>query len=393
MKEQIKEAISGLQQDLLELSHNIHDNPELGFSEHKAVKWQTDLLQKHGFHIETPYAGLGTSYKASFRLGKGGQPCIAFLAEYDALSGMGHGCGHNLIAAIAVGAALGITKANPPIDGEILVLGCPAEETGNGKVVMINNGGFSGIDFAMMIHPGVGNTLGRKGLAQAALDIEFRGKSAHSKEPSEGINALTSLINVFMGIDVLRQTWADGVRINGIITSGGNAPNIIPDFAAGRFAVRAKTVAYLKKMLDDIQRVVQGCAALTGAVSTVKVGLISTERYCNAVMGQALKHNLALVGEEMEMATPTMAIGSSDFGNVSMIIPGIHEYMSIVSPGIRNHTPEFTVASASPRSDEVVIKGAQGLAMTAYDILANESLRKEIYDEFYATVPQTQKNE
>ncbi len=387
MKEKIQKEIFGLRQEIMELSHNIHDNPELGFAEYNAVKWQTELLKKYDFSVETPYAGIETSYKASFRLGKGG-PCIAFLAEYDALNGIGHGCGHNLIASMAVGAAIGLTKANPAVNGEILVLGCPAEESGFGKVIMLNNGGFKDVDFAMMIHPGVSNMIGRKGLASVTVDVEFKGKSAHSKEPSKGINALTALINVFMGIDVLRQTWRDGTRINGIITSGGKAPNVIPDFAAGRFAVRSQTVDYLEKMLIDIQKVVNGCALLTGAEPNVKVGLISTERYCNAVMGQLLKRNMALLGEEMEMAPPTMEVGSSDFGNVSMKIPGIHEYLSIITTEIRNHTMEFAEAAASPRSDEVVVKGAQGMAMTAYEILSDDSLRKEIYDEFYATVPQ-----
>ena len=207
MKAKIQQKIMDLQQELLDLSHKIHANPELGFEEHQAMQWQINLLKKHGFVITAPYAGLDTAYKAERKLGKGG-PRIAFLAEYDALKGLGHGCGHNLIATMAVGAAIGLAAAEQ-IDGEIIVLGCPAEETGWGKITMLNNGGFKDIDFVMMIHPGSGNIIGRGGLACTDVDIEFKGVAAHSKEPEAGVNALTAMINLFNEIDIFRQTWEE----------------------------------------------------------------------------------------------------------------------------------------------------------------------------------------
>ncbi len=384
-KENIGYEIDRIRPALCDLSHKIHANPELGFAEHKAVQWQTELLQDHGFSIETPYSGLETSYKATFIKGTGG-PAIAFLAEYDALKGLGHACGHNLIAAMAVGGAIGLAKCTAPVNGKVVVIGCPAEETGHGKVILLNNGGFDGIDFAMMIHPGNRNLIGRGGLASTRLDIEFFGKAAHSKEPAEGINALTALLNTFTGIDTLRQVWRDDARINGIITAGGVASNVIPEYAAATFTVRSRTGQYLHKMIADIGRVADAAALVTGAKSKVTTGLVSTERYPNRVMGETFKANMALLNETMTYPPAGLQVGSSDFGNVSMVIPAIHEYLAIATTEVKNHTPEMAGAACSPRSDAVLVKGAQGLAMTGHDILASAELRKRIVDEFQQTM-------
>jgi len=386
MKEKIQEKLMKIQRELCDLSHKIHENPELGFEEHKAVQWQTEILRSHGFHVETPYAGMETAYKATFKLGEDG-PCIAFLAEYDALKGMGHACGHNLIASMSIGAAIGLVKAAEGLNGRIVVLGCPAEETMGGKIIMLNNGGFKDIDFVMMLHPGNENIVGRGGLACTEIDIEFKGAAAHSKEPEEGVNALTAIISVFNGTDILRQTWPEGVKINGIITAGGTASNIIPDFAAARFTIRAKTAKYIEKMIEDIQKVVNAAALITGAKHTVTTGLIFSERYPNAVMRRVFTQNMALLGETMLPAPAGMAMGSSDFSNISMVIPGIHEYVAIAPLEVKNHTIEFVAAATSPKSDEMLLQGAKALAMTGYDILTDQSLRTEIYEEFHATVP------
>lgn len=385
MKNTIEQEINKIQEELLNLSHTIHQNPEIRFQEKKAVKWQTQLLKSHGFSIETPFAGLDTSYKATIK-GGGNGPRVAFLAEYDALEGVGHGCGHNMIATMSVGAAIGLSKIADKINGEIIVLGCPAEESGKGKVVMINNDGFEGIDYAMMIHPSTRNLIGRGGLAAVVLDIEFQGKAAHSKEPAEGINALTAIIKTFSGIDTLRQIWKDDARINGIITAGGIAPNIIPEYAAARFTVRAKTSAYLSKMIKDIERVVEAAAMITGAKPQVKPGLMSTERYSNAVMGNLFKDNMAMLGEVMQHPPKGLSVGSSDIGNVSMIIPTIHEYIAIAPITVKNHTKEFAQAARSEKADEMLLKGAKGLAMTALDIFSSKTLQAEIYNEFKNTV-------
>ncbi|MBP2636270.1 MAG: amidohydrolase [Firmicutes bacterium] len=384
-KQIIQQEIDQVKEALWELSHKIHKNPELGFQEEQAVKWQTELLKQHGFHIQVPFAGLDTSYKATFA-GKGKGPKIAFLAEYDALKGLGHACGHNLIAAMSVGAAIGLSKLIHKLDGEIIVLGCPGEEGGKGKVIMLNNGGFDDIDFAMMIHPATRNLIGRGGLASSVLDVEFFGKAAHSKEPAEGINALTAIINTFTGIDTVRQLWRDDSRINGIIVSGGTAPNIIPEYASARFTVRAKTSKYLLKMIEDIKKVTEAAGLITGARPNVKVGLVSTERYSNSVMGKTIQANMKELGIAMEYPPQGLAVGSSDFGNVSMTVPAIHEYLAIAPLSVKNHTKQMAEAAISKDADEVLIKGAKGLAMTGYDILYNEDLRDQIRFEFQKTI-------
>jgi len=385
MKDQIQQVIDDCKRDLLDLSHNIHQHPEIRFQEEKASKWQIELLRANGFNVENPFAGLATSYRAVMS-GNGKGPRVAFLAEYDALETVGHGCGHNLIAAMSVGAAIGLSKIIKQLDGEIIVLGCPGEESGKGKVIMINNGGFANIDFAMMIHPSNRNLIGRTGLAALVLDIEFIGKAAHSKEPAEGINALTAIIQTFNGIDTLRQKWTDDAKINGIITSGGTAPNVIPEYASARFTVRAKTSDYLLKMLNDIKNVVDAAALITGAQPKFKPGLISTERYPNSVMDEIFKMNMEILGESMNYTPKGLPLGSSDFGNVSMMIPAIHEYIAIASIDVKNHTKEFAKSAISEKSDEMLLKGAKGLAMTAYDILVNPELRKNICYEFETTV-------
>lgn len=385
LKERILHAVDETKAELFELSHKIHQNPEIRFQEEKAVAWQTELLKKHGFEVEVPFAGLATSYKATFK-GKAAGPRIALLAEYDALEEIGHGCGHNLIASMSVGAAISLSTIMNELDGEVLVLGCPAEESGKGKVVMINNGGFANVDYAMMIHPGTKNHIGRGGLAAVVLEVEFRGKAAHSKEPAEGINALTGIIMTFNGIDALRQVWTDDARINGIITAGGTASNVIPEFAAARFTVRAKTSKYLSKMLVDLKKVVDAAALITGAEPTFKAGLMSTERYSNAAMGETFKENMAILGETMNYPAPGVAVGSSDVGNVSMMIPTIHEYLAIAPTNVKNHTREFAQAAISEKGDEMLLKGAKGLAMTACDILTDAALRRKIYDEFESKV-------
>lgn len=391
LKEQILQAVDEIKDELFGLSHKIHQNPEIRFQEEKAVAWQTELLRKHGFSVEVPFAGLATSYKAAIK-GKAAGPRIALLAEYDALEKVGHGCGHNLIASMSVGAAIALARMMGGLEGELMVLGCPAEESGKGKVVMINHGGFANVDYAMMIHPSTRNLIGRGGLAAVVLDVAFRGKAAHSKEPAEGINALTAVIKTFTGIDTLRQVWTDDARINGIITDGGTAPNVIPEYAAARFTVRAKTSKYLLRMLDDIRKAADAAALITGAELSFQPGLMSTERYSNAVMGEILKVNMAVLGETMNYPPHGLSVGSSDIGNVSMLIPTIHEYLAIAPTSVKNHTEEFAQAAISRKGDEMLLKGAKGLAMTAYDIFTDAELREKIYGDFESKVKKERRN-
>lgn len=387
LNERICSAIDSQKETLLNLSHAIHEHPEVRFTENTAVKLIKEVLEANGFEFICPWAGLDTAFKAVYH-GKPGGPTLAFLAEYDALEKIGHGCGHNLIATMSVGAALGLKTQMQDILGDIVVMGCPGEEGGKGKVIMLNNSGFDGIDYAMMIHPADYNMIQRTGLAAVVVDVEFIGQSAHSKQPSDGINALTALIQLFNGIDARRQCWADKTRCNGIITDGGTASNVVPDYAAGKFTVRASTVAELEKVLDDMENIAKAAELMVGAKVKFKPGYISSERYCNLPMDERLKAHVEDFGIEMQYPPKNLAAGSSDFGNVSMKLPGIHAYLSIAAQGekIKNHTKEFTSAAISKRADDIILIGAKSLAMTAYDILTDTDLQKDIAVEF-AKVP------
>ncbi|MCE5202484.1 MAG: amidohydrolase [Synergistaceae bacterium] len=385
VKEEIAVAVEELRAELLKLSHDIHDNPELGLREYNAVKWQKELLEKHGFIVETPFCGMETAFKATCPTNNPNGVKIAFLAEYDALDGIGHGCGHNIIAASAVGAAISLSKTMDEnnISGEVVVFGTPAEETRGGKIPMADNGVFDGFTCALMIHPATENIIARHGLAAQSVDVEFFGKAAHSSSPADGVNALASMIAFFNGIDSFSHTWSNESKINGIITQGGTASNIIPDYTSASFTVRAGKKKTLVNMFGDIERIAKSAALLTGAGFKVNGADIYAERYPSMALGEAFKANMETLGEIMNYPDYTAQVGSSDIGNVSLVVPAIHEYLSIAGPGsVTAHHESFCNAAVSPRADEVVLLAAKGLAMTAADILTDEKLRARMWKEF-----------
>lgn len=381
MKEKILRMIDDNTDKILQLSHNICANPELSFSEKKAVYWQKEILHKYGFELKHPYCGLNTAYRAS----KGGYspgPRIAILSEYDALPEIGHGCGHNIIAASAVGAAIGLSYIIEEIPGQIVVIGTPGEEGGGGKIIMVDKGAFDDVDFAMMIHPASVNMVGRGGLASVNISVEYIGKSAHSAGPEFGINALDSVITLFNNIKICQQQWKNGTKINGIIKEGGTASNIIPDYVSAEFTLRAKTQDYLKIIIEDVKKAIKAAALVTGADYKYSIGLIYAERHPNLVMGEVFKKNLEALGEKVIYPRRDEVLGSSDIGNVSLKVPTIHEYIAITPRLMNSHTKEFAEVAASKLADKMLIKGAKALAMTAYDILSDNKLQKAIYDEF-----------
>lgn len=386
-KNRIQNEIDGLKDVLLELSKKIHDNPEVAFQEYKACGWMIDLLQRHGFLVSEKIGGLDTAFKARFK-GKKPGPRVAFLAEYDALPQIGHGCGHNIIAACSVGAAIGLSKIMKDLAGEVLLIGTPAEEGGGGKVILLENNEFDDVDYALMIHPTSSRAMiGRGGLATTRVTIEFEGKAAHSSAPERGINALSAVIQVFNGIDALRPTFDMKSNINGIITKGGDAANIIPGYARCDFSVRAKTLGELEKLVKKMKQVVKAAEILTGAKASVDIGRMYAERYPNMTIAETFKGNMKLLGEELGYPDPDEKVGSSDIGNVTLKIPAIHSYLKIAEDTINAHSIEFAHASISQRANEITIKGAKGLAMTGYDILKNEDLREKIQREFEEKIP------
>lgn len=392
IKQNIIEEIENIKDELLSLSKNIHENPEIAFNEYNAVKNITALLNKHGFTVEKGISGLDTAFRAEYN-SKGNGPTVAFIAEYDALPEIGHGCGHNLIATMSVGAAIGLSKLANEINGKIVVLGTPGEEGGGGKVIMIDNGCFDDIDYALMIHPSTTNLICRGGLATRKIKIEYHGESAHSSSPEKGINALQAVIQTFNCIDHIRAILPLKTNINGIITEGGKVPNVITDYASCSFSVRADTVSDLKIVVNHIERIVDSVENLTGAKANISKSLIYTERYPNRCIAEKLKENIAQFGEHMEYPVPNMKYGSSDIGNVSLMLPAIHSYIKIAEPGINSHSIDFTKASITDTAHVQMLKGAKALALTGFDIFDNEDLRKNIYDEFHRTVPKYTKTD
>jgi amidohydrolase len=383
-RELILKRLDEVRDALVELSHRIHEKPELGYEEFSARDWQVDFLREQGFDVEAPYCWLETSFRASIKTGDAEGPRLAFLAEYDALPGVGHACGHNIIAASAVGAGVGLAHAmkQAGVAGEVIVLGTPGEEGKGGKIHLVEHGAFDTIDFAMMVHPSNQNLIGRAGLAAQGLTVQYRGKAVHSAVPEKGINALSSLIALFNSIDMLRQIWPDTGRCNGIITEGGKASNIIPDFAEARFTVRAGKKKELLAMMEGIRSAAKSAAQLTGATVELLEAPLFAERYSNSTMGELFKANIEALGEPVDYPDPQARVGSSDIGNVSMVVPSIHEYLAIAGAEVAGHTDAFREAARSPRGDEVVLLAAKGLAMTGWDLATNADKRAEAQKEF-----------
>lgn len=396
-KKAVSDAIDGLQDGLIELSHEIHGHPELGFEEYKAVEAIEAFLKKQGMEMERNYCQLPTAFRV-VKKGRDKGPVIAFLAEYDALRGVGHGCGHNVIAACAAGAFLGLASRMDHYDGEIWLLGTPAEEGGAGKVLMLERGGFDGVDYALMMHPTEGgeekNYINRGGRASGSVTVSFRGKAAHSSVPAAGINALNAAISVFNQIDMLRPTFQVQDNINGVILEGGAAGNIIPEFSKCEFCLRAETMKRAGELIQLVEGCVKRAEELTGAKAQVETEPIYAERYPCLPLCRAFKENMETLGIRMCYPKPGELFGSSDIGNVSIRIPAIHDYLSITDDSsIEAHSTEFARAAAAPEADRVCILGAKGLAMTGLDILEDETLRAESWAYHREAVPVFYKTE
>lgn len=369
---------------LIAISDEIHRNPELAFKEFKAAQLLVTELKKAGFKVEQGVAGMETAILAVHPDASEG-PTIAILGEYDALPEIGHACGHNLIATAALGACLAVGSVKKEIPGKLVFMGTPAEEDVGGKIAMIDTGLFKGVDAAMMFHPSAGYTLvGRRGLALTEVKIKFHGKPAHaSASPEKGINALDAVIQTFNGINAMRQHIKSTSRIHGIISHGGVKPNIVPDFAAAEFYVRAVEDDYCKELVGKLENCAKGAASATGATLEFEVVSPSYQsRVMNEAMGEAFIRNLEILGEPIIPLPPDSGAGSSDIGNVSHVVPAIHPYISICDKSIAGHSREFAEASASEKGQEAMLTAGKALAMTAIDLLTDPELMTRVKEEF-----------
>ena len=374
-------AIDADAEALLSLSHRIHANPELAFNETQASGWLTSYLDARGFDVTRGIAELPTAFRAS---AGAGSPIVAVLAEYDALPGIGHGCGHNIIATAGVGAGVGVRAVIDAIDGAVQVIGTPAEEVYGGKVAMIREGAFDGIDAAIMTHPGTRDGVVAKALACAELRIEYHGREAHAAaQPERGINALEAMIIAYNAINALRQHIRRTARVHGVITDGGEAPNIVPGHSAASFLVRAEDDEYLEELKLRVAACFEAGATATGATLELHWNINQyAAMNSNPAIAAACRRNFAAVGREVPDDENPRPLGSTDMGNVSKVVPGIHPTIAIAPHEVNGHSPAFAEYAASEAGDRAVIDGAKALAMTAIDILADEDLRRRMRDDF-----------
>ena len=375
LKTKAKDSVELQRQQLIQLSLNIHDNPELGFEEEKASAWLTGYLEDGGFHVERGVVGLATAFRATYGRGS---PRIALLAEYDALPKIGHGCGHNIIAASAVGAAVASKSIIDQSGGSVVVLGTPGEEVFGGKIDMVKAGAFKEIDVAMIVHPDVRNMVTIQALSCSSLEVEFFGQPAHAAaQPDKGINALEAMILAFTSINSLRQHIRSEARIHGIITDGGEAPNIVPAHSAAVFLIRAPDIEYLAELKDKVLNCFTGASVATSARLEYKW---KDRSYApmknNSTLAGLFKQNLESLGRHVEAFDPRFGFGSTDMGNVSQVVPSIHPTIAIASSEVLIHTPEFAAAAASEAGHEGLMDAAKAMAMTVADILQPGTLDK-----------------
>lgn len=383
VKIQANSEIDAHRERLVDLARKIHADPELAMQEYKACGWLTEELTRAGLEVETGIAGLETAFRATCP-GRAERPRIAILAEYDALAGMGHACGHSLIAASAVGVVYGLRGLMSELDGTLVVLGTPGEEGGGGKIILIDGGEFEDLDVAMMIHPGSKTMIGKRSLAVTDLDMSFTGKAAHAAvTPEKGINALDAVIGTFNHINALRQHVPEDVRIHGIITDGGAAANVVPETAAARFIVRTIDQPFLPELLEKVKNCARASCLATGAEVAFCERMYPYDAIkLNAPLDDLIRENMIHLGLEVEPPPERGGMGSTDMGNVSQVLPASHPGISIGPRTMAGHSREMRAAAVSERGFEGMLLAAKTMAMTVIDLLTRPEKMAQVKEAF-----------
>ncbi len=375
LKRRIDAGVDRRKGELVDLARRIHQSPELAYHEERAAGWIAEVCARGGRPVELPFGGLATAFRASFGAG----PHVAILAEYDALPEVGHACGHNLIAAGAVGAFLALGDVSGELGGKVSLVGTPAEEGGGGKIRLLEAGAFAGVDAAMMFHPFDRDLVAHPTLATFWLEMTFRGRPAHAAvAPHEGASALTACMDTFRLVDGQRVHLKDGVRVHGYIKHGGDAVNIIPERASCQFSVRAFTSADL----EHVRAVVERCARAAAMASDVEVTIDSKRGYRNmrnnGPLGARFAAHLRELGRDPAMVDPTVGTGSTDMGDVSHALPAIHPWLAICDRGeTMCHEREFAACAASDRGMDGMVVAAKAMARAAAEVLLDHALRAE----------------
>jgi amidohydrolase len=397
VKLRLAAAVDAARDEILGLSHRIHANPEPAFEEIQASTWIAEILARHGFAVEYPAGSLKTAIRATRRGGRSGDPPgddraaagvaasgprIGILAEYDALPGLGHGCGHNTMAASGVGAAIALSSLAAELPGEIVFLGTPAEERGSGKQVMIDDGLFDGIDAALLFHPCDRNHVESYPLASEDVDVAFTGLQAHaSADPWMGRNALDALISLFVSVGLWRQQLRPTARVHGIIREGGTAANVIPERTSAWFMIRSDNEVEYEHMRERFRQLCEAAALATDtSVEVVFSGRATTMRN-NAILAGRFRANMAAYG--IADQGDDLNAGSTDMANVSRVCPTIHPDLAIAPEGTPGHSILFRDAAATPRADETTLLAATLVAQTAYDLYADPELVAAAWREFH----------
>ncbi|MCH8850524.1 MAG: M20 family metallopeptidase [Chloroflexi bacterium] len=385
VKAATRERVDGIRDELVELSHRIHAHPELAFQEEQASTWLAESLADAGFDVERGVCDLPTAFIA--RSGSGPLQ-IAICAEYDSLPAIGHACGHNIIATAAIGAAIAAAAVADEAGLTVTVIGTPAEEGGGGKIMLLERGAFDGMHAAMMVHPAPADVAEPPIIAVSHFDVYYTGKEAHaSSYPEMGVNAADALTVAQVAIGLLRQHIRPTDRVHGIVTKGGDAPNIVPAHTSAKFYVRAKTLQQLEEIRPKIDRCFEAGALATGAkLEIVEVEKPYSEMQHDSDIAAYYKRNAEELGRtfvDFGVRAERWA-GSTDMGNVSLAMPAIHPMIGINSAPAVNHQPEFTEHCATEAADQAVYDGALAMAWTAIDIAADDELRERLMKTAYA---------
>jgi amidohydrolase len=374
-----RERLTASRQQLIELSHRIHAHPELGFEEEKACAWLSEALADAGFAVQTGLCDLPTAFVAR----RGSGPLhVAICAEYDSLPAIGHACGHNIIAAMAVGAGMAAAHIADEVGLTVSVIGTPAEEVGDagGKILLLERGAFTGVHAAMMVHPSPRDDVTPQIIAASMFEVQYTGKAAHaSSYPELGINAADALTIAQTAIGLLRQHIRATDRIHGIITKGGDAPNVIPAHTRAKYIVRGQTLAALEELRPRVYRCFEAGALATGALLEIFGG---TKPYAEMShdldMAVLYQRNAEALGRTFPDPVTRRTSGSTDMGNVSLALPSIHPMIGIHSLPAVNHQPEFTAHCVTAAADQAILDGALAMVWTAIDMATDPTVRDRL---------------
>jgi len=381
-QEIIVKAIEEASSHLTEISLQIHDHPELRFQERFASALLCGELETRDVPVERGVGGFETAFRA--RVGRSPRPAVAILAEYDALPEIGHACGHNLICCGALGAFLGLAALEAQLPGTVAIIGTPGEEGGGGKIKLMEAGVFQNVDAAMMFHPFHQTLLYMPALASNWIELTFYGKASHAAAaPWEGSSALSGVIQTFNLIDNARLHFKDGTRIHGFITQGGQAVNVIPDKAQAMFSVRTPTSEYLEQVMERVLKCADAAALATNTRLEKRIlpGYKSLRN--NLTMARRFGKYLEDLGvTEIKETDPHEGSGSTDMGDISQILPSMHPYIAICDPVTTCHQLGFAAAAATDRAFRAMLHAAKAMALTAYDLLTQPELLKQVKEEF-----------